>query len=152
MSGCNLVASGPSSCLYSPKCVEAPKRVEEAFCRLLHLWAGSAVEDVGEGAGSAVEDVGEGAGQAVESTGEAIEDVCEGAGSAVEDMSEGSGYAAGEVGPYTVDEDDSKQPKATTAAKRKAEELGIDLSQIQKSGSGGTITTQDVVSTPKRED
>jgi pyruvate/2-oxoglutarate dehydrogenase complex dihydrolipoamide acyltransferase (E2) component len=36
-------------------------------------------------------------------------------------------------------------PKATNAAKRKAEDLGLDLSQIQGSGAGGLITIRDVV-------
>ena len=36
-------------------------------------------------------------------------------------------------------------PKATNAAKRKAEDLGLDLSQIQGSGAGGIITIRDVV-------
>ena len=41
--------------------------------------------------------------------------------------------------------DDSGEPKATNAARRKAEELGIDLSQIEGSGAGGLITIKDVV-------
>jgi pyruvate/2-oxoglutarate dehydrogenase complex dihydrolipoamide acyltransferase (E2) component len=36
-------------------------------------------------------------------------------------------------------------PKATSAARRKAEDLGVDLSQIQGSGAGGLITIKDVV-------
>ena len=36
-------------------------------------------------------------------------------------------------------------PKATNAARRKAEDLGLDLSQIQGSGAGGIITIRDVV-------
>jgi pyruvate/2-oxoglutarate dehydrogenase complex dihydrolipoamide acyltransferase (E2) component len=36
-------------------------------------------------------------------------------------------------------------PKATNAAKRKAEDLGVDLSQIEGSGAGGLITIRDVV-------
>lgn len=43
----------------------------------------------------------------------------------------------------TGSEDDG--PKATNAAKRKAEDLGIDLSQIEGSGAGGLITIRDVV-------
>jgi pyruvate/2-oxoglutarate dehydrogenase complex dihydrolipoamide acyltransferase (E2) component len=38
-----------------------------------------------------------------------------------------------------------EEPKATNAAKRKAEELGVDLSGIQGSGAGGLITIKDVV-------
>ena len=37
------------------------------------------------------------------------------------------------------------QPNATEAAKRKAAELGVDLSGIEGTGSGGLITIKDVV-------
>jgi pyruvate/2-oxoglutarate dehydrogenase complex dihydrolipoamide acyltransferase (E2) component len=36
--------------------------------------------------------------------------------------------------------------KASEAAKRKAEELGIDLSQVEGTGSGGLVTVKDVTS------
>jgi len=39
----------------------------------------------------------------------------------------------------------TEEPKASGAARRKAEELGIDLSQIEGTGSGGLITVKDVV-------
>jgi pyruvate/2-oxoglutarate dehydrogenase complex dihydrolipoamide acyltransferase (E2) component len=35
-------------------------------------------------------------------------------------------------------------PRATTAARRKAEELGVDLSEVKGSGAGGLITIKDV--------
>ncbi len=38
-----------------------------------------------------------------------------------------------------------EEPKATNAARRKAEELGVDLSNIEGSGAGGLITIKDVV-------
>jgi pyruvate/2-oxoglutarate dehydrogenase complex dihydrolipoamide acyltransferase (E2) component len=41
--------------------------------------------------------------------------------------------------------DGSGEPRATNAARRKAEEMGIDLSQIEGSGAGGLITIKDVV-------
>jgi pyruvate/2-oxoglutarate dehydrogenase complex dihydrolipoamide acyltransferase (E2) component len=41
--------------------------------------------------------------------------------------------------------DGSGEPRATNAARRKAEELGIDLSRIEGSGAGGLITIKDVV-------
>jgi len=34
--------------------------------------------------------------------------------------------------------------QATPAAERKAEDLGVDLSQIEGTGSGGRITVKDV--------
>ena len=39
-----------------------------------------------------------------------------------------------------------KVPDATQAAKRKAQALGVDLSQVEGSGAGGFITLKDVVS------
>src|SRR5918995_1359797 len=39
-----------------------------------------------------------------------------------------------------------QQPNATQAAEHKAQELGVDLSQVQGSGAGGRITVRDVIS------
>ncbi len=61
------------------------------------------------------------------------------AGQAAEQADGAAGQAA--------DENGSGKPKATNAAQRKAEELGVDLSQIQGSGAGGLITIKDVVNT-----
>ena len=54
--------------------------------------------------------------------------------------------ADGAAGQAT-DENGSGEPKATNAAQRKAEELGMDLSQIQGSGACGLITIKDVMNT-----
>ena len=40
--------------------------------------------------------------------------------------------------------------QATPAAKRKAEDLGVDLSQIEGTGSGGRITVKDVTEAAKQ--
>ncbi|MDQ3589678.1 MAG: E3 binding domain-containing protein, partial [Actinomycetota bacterium] len=69
--------------------------------------------------------------RALESAAETIEDPPEqGADEDIEDRETG----AEGVG----------QPDATGAARRKAEELGIDLSQVQGTGSGGRILLRDV--------
>ena len=39
--------------------------------------------------------------------------------------------------------------EATLAAERRAEELGVDLSQVRGTGSGGRITVKDVQSAAK---
>ena len=39
-----------------------------------------------------------------------------------------------------------QQPNATQAAENKAQELGVDLSQVQGSGAEGRITVRDVIS------
>jgi pyruvate/2-oxoglutarate dehydrogenase complex dihydrolipoamide acyltransferase (E2) component len=39
----------------------------------------------------------------------------------------------------------AEEPRATNAARRRAQELGIDLSTVEGTGSGGLITISDVV-------
>jgi pyruvate/2-oxoglutarate dehydrogenase complex dihydrolipoamide acyltransferase (E2) component len=39
-----------------------------------------------------------------------------------------------------------QQPNATQAAKQKAQELGVDLNQVQGTGAEGRITVRDVTS------
>jgi pyruvate/2-oxoglutarate dehydrogenase complex dihydrolipoamide acyltransferase (E2) component len=53
--------------------------------------------------------------------------------------------ALGEI-EGTIEEPDesASEPDATDAARRKAEELGIDLSQVEGTGSGGRILVRDV--------
>jgi pyruvate/2-oxoglutarate dehydrogenase complex dihydrolipoamide acyltransferase (E2) component len=46
----------------------------------------------------------------------------------------------------TVEED---EPDATDAARQKAEQLGVDLSQVKGSGAGGRITVKDVTEAPQ---
>jgi predicted RNase H-like HicB family nuclease len=45
---------------------------------------------------------------------------------------------------------EENQPNATEAARRKAKELGVDLSQIEGTGSSGLITIKDVVEAAHR--
>jgi pyruvate/2-oxoglutarate dehydrogenase complex dihydrolipoamide acyltransferase (E2) component len=66
---------------------------------------------------------------------------------------------AGGVGDATqrVDEamGQASEPKsrvqATRAAERRAEELGVDLSRVEGTGSGGRITVKDVRSAAKKQ-
>ena len=53
------------------------------------------------------------------------------------------GQAAGQADRAAED----GEPRATSAARRKAEELGVDLSQVEGSGAGGLITIKDVTKT-----
>ena len=50
----------------------------------------------------------------------------------------GEASTPGEVGEQNT------EVRATPAAERKAEDLGVDLSQIEGTGSGGRITVKDV--------
>ena len=89
------------------------------------------VEGTGSGGVITVMDVTELAEQTAQ-------DAADTAGQAVQQVGQAVDGAAGRNGSEEV-------PKATNAAKRKAEELGVDLSGIQGSGAGGLITIKDVV-------
>jgi pyruvate/2-oxoglutarate dehydrogenase complex dihydrolipoamide acyltransferase (E2) component len=110
-----------------PKASDAARRRAEEFGVDL-----SQVEGSGVGGMITVKDVTSLAGDAGEQA----------TGTAQQAASQGDG-AAGQA----TDENGSSEPKATNAARRKAEELGVDLSQIQGSGASGLITIKDVVNT-----
>jgi len=57
---------------------------------------------------------------------------------------EGPAGGIGETPDQEADDDDTGEPDATDAARRKADELGIDLSQVEGTGSGGRILVRDV--------
>jgi pyruvate/2-oxoglutarate dehydrogenase complex dihydrolipoamide acyltransferase (E2) component len=95
------------------------------------------VKDVTSAAGGAAQQA---AGTADRATGQAtgaVGQVAAQADGAVDQATQQAGDVAGGNG--------DEGPKATNAAKRKAEDLGLDLSQIQGSGAGGIITIRDVV-------
>jgi pyruvate/2-oxoglutarate dehydrogenase complex dihydrolipoamide acyltransferase (E2) component len=75
--------------------------------------------------------------QATDTVQRTIGQVAGQADGAVDQATEAAGQATGGDG--------SGEPRATNAARRKAEELGVDLSQIEGSGAGGLITIRDVV-------
>src|SRR3712207_7072874 len=89
----------------------------------------SAVEDVGGGAGEAVGGVGQGAGQASRQAGEAAQQ----AGEVAQDVG-GTASQATEQGDGRQQGASEKAPAATQAARRLAEKLGVDLSQIEGCG------------------
>jgi pyruvate/2-oxoglutarate dehydrogenase complex dihydrolipoamide acyltransferase (E2) component len=95
------------------------------------------VKDVTSAAGGAVQQA---AGTAEQATGQATDAVGQAvaqADGAVDQATQQAGDIAGGNG--------DEGPKATNAAKRKAEDLGLDLSRIKGSGAGGLITIRDVV-------
>jgi pyruvate/2-oxoglutarate dehydrogenase complex dihydrolipoamide acyltransferase (E2) component len=95
------------------------------------------VKDVTSAAGGAAQQATEtadrAAGQATDAVGQAVAQ----ADGTVDQATQQTGDVAGGNG--------DEGPKATNAARRKAEDLGLDLSQIQGSGAGGIITIRDVV-------
>jgi pyruvate/2-oxoglutarate dehydrogenase complex dihydrolipoamide acyltransferase (E2) component len=88
------------------------------------------VKDVTSTAGGAAQQA---AGRATDAVGQTVAQ----ADGAVDQATQQVGNVAGGNG--------DEGPKATNAARRKAEDLGLDLSQIQGSGAGGIITIRDVV-------
>lgn len=63
----------------------------------------------------------------------------------VTDLAEGAAESADGAAQEGAAGNGSGEVNATNAAQRKAEELGVDLSQIEGSGAGGLITIRDVV-------
>src|SRR5215217_610785 len=93
---------------------------------------GQVTGQVGEVAQGVQDTAGRAAGQAEEAVGGAAQQAQETAGQATQ-------QAQGAVGGNGQEE-----PNATEAARKKAEELGVDLSQVEGSGAGGRITIKDV--------
>ncbi len=90
-----------------------------------------------EVAGQATDQAGQVAGQAQDAAGGATQQAQETVGYAAENAQNAPGQATGGG--------EAEEPRATNAARRRAKELGVDLSTIEGTGSGGLITIQDVV-------
>ena len=88
---------------------------------------GGVTDQVGQAAQGVQGTAEQAAGQAQQAAGQATQQAQDAAGQVTE-------QAAGE----------EEEPRVTNAARRKAEELGVDLSQVQGSGAGGLITIRDV--------
>ena len=97
--------------------------------------AGQAQEAVGGAAQQAQGATGQEAGRA----GQAAQDT---AGQAVQQVQNTSGQAVDQAQQAAGG---TEEPKATNAARRKAQDLGVDLSKVEGTGSGGLITIKDVV-------
>jgi pyruvate/2-oxoglutarate dehydrogenase complex dihydrolipoamide acyltransferase (E2) component len=89
--------------------------------------------------GQVAQGVQDTAGQAQQAAGQAQE----AAGGAAQQVQDAAGQVAGQA-QQAAGGDGSEESRATNAARRRAEQLGIDLSTIQGSGSGGLITIRDV--------
>jgi len=89
---------------------------------------GGVTDQVGQAVQGVQDTAGQAAGQAQQAAGQATQ------------QAQG---AAGQVTEQATGEDE-EELKATNAARRRAQELGVDLSQVQGSGAGGLITIRDV--------
>jgi pyruvate/2-oxoglutarate dehydrogenase complex dihydrolipoamide acyltransferase (E2) component len=89
--------------------------------------------------GGVTDQVGQVAQGVQDTAGQATDQAQQAAGQATDQAGQVAGQAQEAAGG-----DGSEEPRATNAARRRAEQLGIDLSTIQGSGSGGLITIRDV--------
>jgi len=103
---------------------------------------GGAQDAVGHVAGQAQDAVGGVLGQA----GQAAQGVQDTAGQAAGQAQEAAGGAAQQAQDVAGGGGGQEEPNATEAAKQKAQELGVDLSQVEGSGAEGRITVKDVTS------
>ena len=104
---------------------------------------GQVAQGVQDTAGQAAGQAQQVAGQATDQAGQVASQAQDAASGAAQQAQDTAGQAAGQ-GQQAAGGDGSGEPRATNAAKRKAEQMGIDLSSIQGSGSGGLITIRDV--------
>src|ERR671912_1864734 len=93
---------------------------------------GQVAQGVQDTAGQAAGQVQQAAGQATDQAGQVAGQAQDAAGGAAQQAQDAAGGAGGD------------EPKATNAARRKAQELGVDLSTVKGTGSGGLITLKDV--------
>jgi pyruvate/2-oxoglutarate dehydrogenase complex dihydrolipoamide acyltransferase (E2) component len=83
------------------------------------------------------------AGQATDQAGQVAGQAQDAAGGAAQQAQDAAGQVA-QQGQQAAGGDGAEEPRATNAARRRAKELGVDLSTIQGTGSGGLITIKDV--------
>jgi pyruvate/2-oxoglutarate dehydrogenase complex dihydrolipoamide acyltransferase (E2) component len=98
---------------------------------------GQAVQGVQDTAGQATDQAQRVAGQATDRAGQVAGQAQDAASGAAQRAQDTAGQAAQQAAG-------GGEPRATNAARRRAEELGIDLSTIEGTGSGGLITIRDV--------
>ena len=104
---------------------------------------GQVAQGVQDTAGQATDQVQQTAGQATDQAGQLAGQAQDTAGQAAQQAQDTAGQAAGQA-QQAAGGDGTEEPRATNAARRKAEQLGLDLSTIQGTGSGGLITIRDV--------
>ena len=83
-------------------------------------------------------------GGVTDQVGQVAQGVQDTAGQAAQQGQQAVGQAA-QQGRQATGGGGAEEPRATNAARRKAQELGVDLSTIRGTGSGGLITINDVV-------
>ena len=110
--------------------------------------AGQVAGQAQDAAGGATDQAGQVADQAQDAAGGVADQAQDAAGGATQQAQDTVGYAAEQAqdaAGQAAGQDEAEGPKATNAARRKANEMGVDLSTIEGTGSGGLITIKDVV-------
>jgi len=108
------------------------------------------LEDIRADLDEALEGQGGEAQEALDESGRTVRRVVEESGSVVEQTLNQSGEVTEEtvVGDASTTEgaagEEEGEARATPAAERRARELGVDLSSVEGTGSGGRITVRDV--------
>jgi hypothetical protein len=102
-----------------------------------------ALQQAQEAIGQVADQAQEGAGQVTGQVGQVAQGVQDTAGRAAGQAQEAAGQATQQAQGAVVG-GGQEEPDATEAARKRAEELGVDLSQVEGSGAGGRITIRDV--------
>ena len=129
---------------------------------------GQAAQEAQDSAGDTAQQVQDAAGQATDQAGQAVQGAQEAAGQvtdqatgvlggvtdqvgqAAQGVQDTAGQAQ-QAGQATQDGEGGEEPNATEAAKQKAQELGVDLSELIGSGYEGRITVKDVVNAANQQ-
>jgi pyruvate/2-oxoglutarate dehydrogenase complex dihydrolipoamide acyltransferase (E2) component len=104
---------------------------------------GQVAQGVQDTAGQAAGQAQQAAGQATDQAGQVAGQAQDAAGGAAQQAQDAAGQVA-QQGQQAAGGDGAEEPRATNAARRRAKDLGVDLSTIQGTGSGGLITIKDV--------
>ncbi len=118
--------------------------------------AGQATQQVQDAAGQATQQAQDAVGQTTGQLGDIAGQVRDTAGSTVQQTQDVAEDAAAQRAQDAADEaarraeqattgDKPEEPRVTSAARRKAEEMGVDLSKVEGTGSGGLVTLKDVM-------
>src|SRR3712207_2281573 len=99
---------------------------------------GGVTGQVGQAAQGVQDTAGQATQQAQDTVGQAAQQGQQAVGQAAQQGQQAAGQMAQQAGGG------QQQPDATEAARQKAQELGVDLSQVQGSGANGRITVRDV--------
>jgi e3 binding domain len=114
---------------------QAPEGAQEGSGRTAEGTAASGAQVLSE----TTDEAGRPVRRVADESGSIVEQTLTESGQVSEEAVVGEASTNGEAG------EENGEVQATPAAKRKAEDLGVDLSQVEGTGSGGRITVKDVI-------